>query len=75
MVLLSGVRHPRLPLKNSNSRKENDMMYFMDIHENAIPLFSDTDILPVTFMYYKSVASLMHDINNNNSPPNLSNLF
>ena len=22
----------------------------------------------------KSVASLMHDINNNNSPPNLSNL-
>ena len=50
-------------------------MYFMDIHENAIPLFSDTDILPVTFMYYKSIASLMHDINNNNSPPNLSNLF
>ena len=27
------------------------MMYFMDIHENAIPLFIDPDILPVTFMY------------------------
>ena len=40
-------------------------MYFMEIHENAIPLYIDADILPVTFMYYKSVASLMHDINNN----------
>ena len=26
-------------------------------------------------MYYKTVASLMHDINNNNSPTNLLNLF
>ena len=26
-------------------------------------------------MYYKAVASLMHDINNNNSLPNLLNLF
>ena len=51
------------------------MMYFMDIREHAIPLFIDADILPVTFMYYKSVASLMHDINNNNSLPNLLNLF
>ena len=41
-------------------------MYFMDIRENAIPLFIDTNILPVTFTYYKCVASLMHDINNNN---------
>ena len=26
-------------------------------------------------MYYKTVANLMHDINNNNSPTNLLNLF
>ena len=51
------------------------MMYFMDIREHAIPLFIDADILPVTFMYYKSIARLMHDINNNHSPPNLLNLF
>ena len=37
-------------------------MYFTDIREHAIPLFIDADILPVTFMYYKTVASLMHDI-------------
>ena len=52
------------------------MMYFMDIREHAIPLFIDADILPVTFMYYKSVARPMHDINNNkHSPPNLLNSF
>ena len=50
-------------------------MYFTDIRENAIPLFIDADILPVSFMYYKTVANLMHDINNNNSPKNLLNLF
>ena len=50
-------------------------MYFTDIREHAIPLFLDADILPVSFMYYKTVASLMHDINSNNSPTNLSNLF
>ena len=51
------------------------MMYFTDIREHAIPLFLDADILPVTFMYYKTVASLMQDITSNNSPTNLSNLF
>ena len=35
------------------------MMYFMDVREHAIPLFVDADILPVTFMYYKAVASLL----------------
>ena len=33
-------------------------MYFTDIREHAIPLFLDADILPVSFMYYKTVASL-----------------
>ena len=50
-------------------------MYFTDIREHAVPLFIDADILPVSFMYYKTVANLMHDINNNNSPTNLLNLF
>ena len=47
----------------------------MDIREHIIPLFIDVDILPVTSMCCKSVASLIHDIKNNNSPPNLLNLF
>ena len=56
-------------------KKVHDMMYFTDIREHAIPLFIDTHILPVSFMYYKTVASLMHDINSNNSSTNLFNLF
>ena len=51
------------------------MMYFTDIREHAIPLFIDAGILPVSFMYYKTVANLMYDINNNNSLTNLLNLF
>ena len=45
---------------------------FTDTREQAIPLFMDADIVP--FMYYKTVASLMHDINSNNSPTNLIHL-
>ena len=48
---------------------------FTDIREHTIPLFIDANILPVSSMYYKTVASLMHDINSNNSPTNLLNLF
>ena len=51
------------------------MIYFVDTREHAIPLFIDADILPVSFMYYKSIASIMHDINNNISPQNILNLF
>ena len=56
-------------------KKVLGMMYFTDIREDAIPLFIDSDILPVSFMYYETVASRMHDINSNNSPTNLFNLF
>ena len=51
------------------------MMYFTDIREHAIPLFIDADILPVSLMYYKTVASLMRDINSNNSSTNFFNSF
>ena len=40
--------------------KTSGMMYFTDIREHAIPLFIDADILPVSFMYYKTVANLMN---------------
>ena len=47
-------------------------MYFTNIREHSIPLFIDADIPPV---YYKTAASLMHDISSNNSPTILFNLF
>ena len=51
------------------------MMYFTDIREHAILLFIDADIVPVSVLYYKTVASLMRDINSNNSPTKFLNSF
>jgi hypothetical protein len=51
------------------------MMYFTDRYDNAIPLFLDLCILPVTFLYCETVSGLMYDINNNNAPLNILNLF
>ena len=66
--------HVRIPVVDSkvlcNRAKERNVgVIFMDIREHAIPLFINADTLPVTFMYYKTVATPMHNINNNNSPP------
>ena len=40
-----------------------------------MPPFVNSGILPVKLLYFKSVASLLHDVNNQHAPPNLSNLF
>ena len=40
-----------------------------------VPLFINAHILPITFLYYESVASLMYDIVKGNAPLNLLNLF
>ena len=31
--------------------------------------------IPITFLYFESVSALIHDINNNKAPVNMSNLF
>ena len=51
------------------------LLYFVDWHDHAIPLFLEANVLPITFLYYESVSALMHDINNNEAPVNMSNLF
>ena len=33
------------------------------------------NILPLNFQYCKSVCTIMHDVSNNSSPANISNLF
>ena len=40
-----------------------------------VPLFFHADILPLTFLYFKSVCCLMHDIRNRKVPSNISNLL
>ena len=51
------------------------LLYFVDWHDHAIPLFLEANVLPITFLYYESVSTLMRDINNNKAPANISNLF
>ena len=51
------------------------MLYFADRRDHAIPLFLETNVLLITFLYYESVSTLMHDINNDKAPANMSNLF
>ena len=51
------------------------LMYFGDYRSHAIPFFVSSRFLPLDMLYFKSVAILMHDITNNLSPPNISNLF
>ena len=56
-------------------KKALRFMYFVDRKTHAIPLFLDAKILPVSFLYYRSTAVLLHDIHTNLAPKNLVNLF
>ena len=51
------------------------LMYFADYKSHAEPYFLSSRFLPLNFLYYKSVAFLMHDISNNLSPSYIANLF
>ena len=53
------------------------LLYFANWHDHAIPLFLEANVLPITFLYlyYESISALMHDINNDKAPVNMSNLF
>ena len=51
------------------------LIYFAHSRAHAIPLFTDANVLPLTFLYYESVSNLMYDVNNNNTPSNISKLF
>ena len=50
-------------------------MYFVERKTHAIPLFMDAKILPVSFLYYRSTAVILHDIHTNLAPKNFVNLF
>jgi hypothetical protein len=47
------------------------MMFFVDRCDHTVTLFLDAHILTVTFLYYESISSLMHDINNGKAPQNI----
>ena len=51
------------------------LMYFSDYTFHSAPLFACSGILPKKMLYFKLVASLLHDIENHCAPPNISQLF
>ena len=50
-------------------------IFFAERCEHAVPLFIYADILPLNFLYFKSVCCLMHDVRNRKVPNNILNLF
>ena len=50
-------------------------IFFSERRAHAIPLFIDTNVLPVHFLYYEAVCCLMHDVSNQIAPSNILDLF
>ena len=51
------------------------LMYFVDYKSHSVPLFANSGILPVKLHHFKSVASSLHDVDNQHPPLKISNLF
>ena len=51
------------------------LIYFTPRNEHAIPLFIKSMILPVTVIYFETIANLMHDISHGSAPSLLRALF
>ena len=51
------------------------LIYFTPRNEHAIPLFIKSMILPVTMIYFETIANLMHDISHGSAPSPLQALF
>ena len=51
------------------------LIYFSERNQQAIPLFIDASVLPLKFLYYELVASLMFEIRQGSAPGNIHDLF
>ena len=51
------------------------LIYFAPYRSSAVSLFVSSGCLPIGLLYFKAVSILMHDVLNNLSPRNISNLF
>ena len=50
-------------------------IFFSESRAHAIPLFLDTSVLPVQFLYYEAMCCLLHDVANQIAPSNILDLF
>ena len=49
--------------------------YKLPFRTHAIPYFAQSNILPITMLYFKLSSTLMLDITTNSAPQNICNLF
>ena len=50
-------------------------MYFAKKNEHTIPLFINAKLLPLNFLYHKTLSELKHDFSTASAPINIRNLF
>ena len=50
-------------------------IYFLTFRTRAIPYFAQSNILPISMLYFKLSSILMLDITTNSAPQNICNLF
>ena len=61
--------------ESGDQKKVLRFIFFANRNVHAIPLFINANILPISFLYFKSVSYLMHDIHANSAPSKIVNLF
>ena len=78
MALLSGaMQAPQIYLNQILvlQKRALRLIYFAPYRSSAVSLFVSSGCLPISLLYFKAVSILMHDVLNNLSPRNISNLF
>ena len=78
--LLLEIKHFQIQQQQQQHRLyfhnfKKTLMHFSDYTSHSAPLFACSGILPIKMLYFKLVASLLHDIENHCAPPNISQLF
>ena len=51
------------------------LINFLTFRTHAIPYFAQSNILPITMLYFKLISTLMLDITTSSAPQNICNLF
>ena len=77
MVLQLGEWPARQLLIGSLFSKSDvsDLYFFSESRAHAAPLFLDTSVLPVHFLYYEALCCLMREVANQITPSNILDLF
>ena len=62
-------------LFKKKKKKALRFIFLAERCEHAVPLFIHADILPLNFLYFKSICCLMQDVRNRKVPNNILSLF